>query len=126
MRTATYASADVRLIAPPPSTALRSLLRSRIGDLTWVAFVLVQVADGALTYIGVSTLGPHAEANPLLAWCIAAAGVGLALFGAKAFALGCGTLLHVQCMHRCLAALTTLYAGAAVWGWIVVLWPVTF
>ncbi len=99
---------------------------SRVGDAVWVAFVVAQAADGVLTYVGVYTFGPSIEANPLLAWCMAAGGAGLALVGAKALALGCGTLLHVQGMHRSIVLLTTVYAGAAIWRWVTVLWPGLF
>jgi hypothetical protein len=96
---------------------------ARAGNMTWIAFVIAQVSDGALTYVGISTFGPGIEANPLLAWLIAVSGLGSAILGAKAFALGCGTLLHLQGMHRALAALTAVYAGFAVCQWIAVLWP---
>ena len=97
-----------------------------MGDAAWIAFVVAQFADLVLTYIGIRTFGPAIEANPLMAWCIAGAGLGLALVGAKAMALGCGTLLHLQGMHRSIALLTTFYAGAAVWRWVLLLWPGLF
>jgi hypothetical protein len=105
------------------TTGIRSVPLTRSGNVTWIAFVLAQVSDGALTYVGISTFGPGIEANPLLAWLIAATGLGSAILSAKAFALGCGTLLHLQGMHRSLAALTAVYAGVAVCQWIAVLWP---
>jgi hypothetical protein len=101
----------------------RPIPSTRGGNVTWIAFVLAQVSDGALTYVGISTFGPSIEANPLLAWLIAATGLGSAILGAKAFALGCGTLLHLQGLHRSLAVLTAVYAGVAVGQWIAVLWP---
>jgi hypothetical protein len=101
----------------------RAIPSTRGGNVTWIAFVLAQVSDGALTYVGISMFGPSIEANPLLGWLIAATGMGSAILGAKAFALGCGTLLHLQGMHRSLAALTAVYAGVAVCQWIAVLWP---
>ena len=99
---------------------------SLTGDAIWVAFVAAQAADGVLTYVGVYTFGPSIEANPLLAWCIASGGAGLALVAAKMLALGCGTLLHIQGMHRSIVLLTTVYAGAAIWRWVTVLWPGLF
>jgi hypothetical protein len=84
----------------------------------------VQVADGALTYVGLATLGTHVEANPLLAWCIAASGVTVPIVGAKAFALACGALLHLQAMHGVVAVLTAFYVAAALWPWTIVLWPI--
>ena len=105
------------------STPPRTGQASRFGLVVWLAFVLAQVADGVLTYIGVGRFGIGVEANPLIASYIAVGGAGVALFGAKAFALGCGTVLHLQAMHRSLAAITALYFGAAVCGWASVLWP---
>jgi hypothetical protein len=109
-----------------PSSSTASATPSRIGDAAWVAFVLAQFADLVLTYVGITAFGPGIEANPLMAWCMAGAGVGLALVGFKVLALGCGTLLHVQGMHRSIAVLTTFYVGAAVWRWILLLWPGLF
>jgi hypothetical protein len=105
------------------SAGPRAIPSTRAGNVTWIAFVLAQVSDGALTYVGISTFGPSIEANPLLAWLIVATGLGSAILGAKAFALGCGTLLHLQGLHRSLAVLTAVYAGVAVGQWIAVLWP---
>jgi hypothetical protein len=96
----------------------------RFGDLAWIVFVSAQAADGVLTYVGIATLGTHVEANPLLAWCIAAVGVGAPLLGAKVFALACGALLHLQAMHGVLALLTAVYIAVAVWPWTIVLWPI--
>ena len=110
----------------PGSTATRARTYSRLGDAAWIAFVVAQFADLVLTYVGVSTFGPAIEANPVMAWCMAGLGVGLALVGAKLVALGCGTLLHIQGMHRSIVLLTTFYAGAAVWRWVALLWPRLF
>ena len=41
------------------------------GDLSVVVFLLAQVSDGVLTYIGVSTYGLGIEGNPLIAWLMA-------------------------------------------------------
>src|SRR4029450_2043320 len=67
----------------------RAIPSTRGGNVTWIAFVLAQVSDGALTYVGISTFGPSIEANPLLAWLIAATGLGSATARAKECALGC-------------------------------------
>ncbi len=122
MRIAILASENATL-ARVRRSVVNSTVRSWVGNVTWIAFVLAQASDGALTYVGVRSFGPSIEANPLLAWFIASAGLGSAIVSAKAFALVCGTLLHLQGMHLALAVLTTVYAGAAVWGWITILWP---
>jgi hypothetical protein len=123
MRIATLPSANATLARLLRLVTANPTLRSWAGNVTWIAFVLAQASDGALTYVGVRTFGPSIEANPLLAWFIASAGLGSAILSAKGFALVCGTLLHLQGMHLALAVLTTVYAGAAVWGWITILWP---
>lgn len=89
----------------------------------WLAFVLVQVADGSLTYLGIKTFGTVIEANPLLSWYIAAVGTTLAIIGAKAFALACGALLHLRAMHRSMALLTVVYLALSVGPWSIILFP---
>ena len=66
------------------SAGPRTIPSTRAGNVTWIAFHAAQVSDGALTYVGISTFGPSIEANPLLAWLIAATGLGSAILGAKA------------------------------------------
>jgi hypothetical protein len=92
------------------------------GDLVWLAFVVAQVADGSLTYIGVKIHGPTVEANPLLVWYMTASGTTLAIVGAKLFALLCGALLHLRAMHRVIAILTGLYLGLSIGPWTIFLW----
>jgi nitrate reductase gamma subunit len=98
-------------------------MRSWFGDAVLLAFLLAQVADGALTYVGVTTFGTHIEANPLVAWYIAACGAGLALLGAKTVAAACAAALHIRAMHRTLGLLTIVYLAMAVWPWTQMLWP---
>jgi hypothetical protein len=83
-----------------------------------ILFVLLQVADGVLTYAAVDRFGPQAEGNPLLATWIIVAGAMPALFGAKLVACACGGVLYVAGVHRVLAGLSTLYLFAAVLPWI--------
>ena len=91
--------------------------RSRFGDAVIVLFLLAQAADGVMTYVGVTTLGVHLEANPLLAALMAAFGQGTALTGAKLLASGLGISLHLIGTHRILAVLTGIYFLAAVLPW---------
>jgi len=85
----------------------------------WIVttFLAAQLLDGALTYVGVVT-GTATERNPLLAWYIAAFGIGPALTGAKLFAGGCAASLHLAGAHRSLAALTASYLLLAVAPWV--------
>jgi uncharacterized membrane protein len=91
--------------------------RSRFGDAVIVLFLLAQAADGVMTYVGVTTLGVHLEANPLLATLMALLGQGAAVAAAKVLASGLGISLHLLGVHRVLAILTGVYFIAAVLPW---------
>lgn len=90
------------------------------GDFILVAFLLAQVLDGALTYVGVSG-GAAIELNPLLVWYFGAFGIGPTLAGAKVFAGACAVGLHLARAHLILATLTILYLSAAVVPWAAIL-----
>jgi hypothetical protein len=92
--------------------------------LVFVVFIVLQVADGLITYAAVSIFGGAAEANPLLLTWIHLAGAGPALFGAKLLACGCGAVLYTLGIRRTLAGLTSLYLLAAIGPWLVVLWGI--
>jgi hypothetical protein len=70
-----------------------------------------------MTYVGVSTLGVHLEANPLLASLMNVLGQGAAVAAAKVLASGLGISLHLIGVHRVLAVLTGVYFLAAVLPW---------
>ena len=91
--------------------------RSRFGDAVIVLFLLAQAADGVMTYVGVTTLGVHLEANPLLASLMDLFGHGTAVAGAKIVASGLGISLHRIGVHRVLAVLTGVYLVAAILPW---------
>ena len=86
-------------------------------EILWLVFVLVQVLDGAMSYIGVSLHGPAIEANPLVAWYLNAFGPAVGFTAAKLFAITCGAVLYVTARHRWVAALTLLYLVVAVGPW---------
>lgn len=86
-----------------------------------VLFFTAQVMDGVLTYLGVVRFGPGVEANPLLAWMMAACGTGAALAAAKATAVGFGAMLHLLQVHVVVAALTAIYLAAAIGPWLTLL-----
>lgn len=91
--------------------------RSYFGDGVLLLFLLAQLADGAMTYLGVHVFGLEIEANPIVSWYIAAFGVGVALLAAKLLAATCAMTLHLTARHRTVGVLTILYLGAAVWPW---------
>jgi hypothetical protein len=74
---------------------------ARFGDVVVIAFLI--------------------EANPLLAWLMAALGCGGGVAAAKVVAGGFGIALHLIAVHRVLAALAVFYLAVAVVPWIGVL-----
>lgn len=83
-----------------------------------VVFIVLQAADGLLTYAAVERFGTIAEGNPILATWIALTGSAAALIGAKAMACLCGAVLYVTGVHHVLAGLSLLYFFAAVVPWL--------
>jgi arginine exporter protein ArgO len=90
-------------------------------QLVFAAFLLAQILDGVLTYVGVSVFGVAAEGNPILAWLMTKYGEAFALASAKVVAALCGVALYVLAVDRLLAALTLVYVGAAIIPWTLVL-----
>ena len=101
-----------------PLLSNRGLSRAQ---LVWLAFVAVQALDGVLSYVGVSLHGPEIEANPLVAWYLAALGPAAGFTAAKLFAVMCGVVLYVTAHHRLVAILTLLYLAFAVVPWFALL-----
>ena len=83
-----------------------------------VVFIVLQAADGLLTYAAVERFGTTAEGNPLLATWIMLTGPEPALIGAKTMACLCGGLLYAAGVHHVLAGLSVLYLFAAVVPWL--------
>lgn len=83
-------------------------------------FTAAQIADGLLTYWGVTTLGIHVEGNELLAASMHAIGPFRALVFAKVVACLCGYILYRTASYRPLAVMAGLYIGVAVTPWLMV------
>ena len=83
-----------------------------------LVFVVLQAADGLLTYLAVERFGVGAEGNPILATWILLTGSGPALIGAKLLACGCGGVLYAAGGHQALAGLSALYLVAAIMPWL--------
>jgi hypothetical protein len=83
-------------------------------------FAAIQVADGALTAIGIARFGLGAEGNPLLVLGAGVLSAGVTIVLAKAFAISCATLLHARAHHLTLALLTVFYVAGAIvpWAWV--------
>lgn len=93
----------------------------REATVVFVIFVLAQVLDGVLTYVGVRMLGVGVEANVILAGWMELVGAPGALLGAKLLACGCGYVLYCTAWHRPLAATAGLCLGVAVIPWMAIL-----
>ena len=94
-----------------------SISPSAFGNAVIVLFLLAQAADGVMTYVGVTTMGLHIEANPLLATLMATMGQGAAVMLAKVLAGVLGSSLHMVGVHRIIAVLTAIYMVGAVVPW---------
>jgi hypothetical protein len=93
-----------------------------LAEAIWIAFVVVQALDGAMTFIGMQAFGIHIEANPLIAWYVSMLGPALALCAVKLFAVACGIALYLTAQHKAIAALALAYLLAAVGPWTHLLW----
>jgi hypothetical protein len=109
-------------MAFPQASAPVRVPRSRFGDIVFLLFAIVQIADGWMTYQGIRVYGPGIEANPLIVWYASAFGTAAALTGAKTVAVMCGVILHLLARHVAIAFLTITYVIAALWPWTRLLW----
>ena len=94
--------------------------------VVFAIFVLTQVLDGVLTYVGVRVLGVEVEANVILAGWMALIGAPGALLGAKLLACGCGYILYSTASYRPLAATAGLCLGVAVIPWMAIVAELVF
>ena len=94
------------------------------GDLAVVVFLLAQVSDGVLTYIGVATYGLAIEGNPLIAWLMEVMGEGPGLATAKVTAGIFGMALHIAGVHKAVATLAGFYVVVAICPWVTILYLV--
>ena len=93
----------------------------RIGRLTLALFVVLQVADGLMTFSAVRIFGTAAEGNPILETWIQLAGPGAALLGAKGIACGGAVVLYALGRQRILMALTGVLLAYGVLPWLALL-----
>jgi Na+/melibiose symporter-like transporter len=84
-------------------------------------FVILQVADGLITFGAVRLFGPAAEGNFVLQTWIQLLGPGATLLAAKTMACAGAALLYFTGRNRTLIALTTLLASVGVGPWLVLL-----
>ena len=84
-------------------------------------FVIMQLADGLMTFGAVRVFGPGAEANPVLQTWMHLLGPGVTLLTAKTVACAGAVLLYCCGRERTLILLTSLVVSLGVAPWLVVL-----
>ena len=84
-------------------------------------FIVLQAADGLITFGAVRVFGPAAEGNPVLQTWIQLLGPGVTLLTAKAIACAGAALLYSAGRERTLVALTTLLLLLGVGPWLALL-----
>jgi hypothetical protein len=95
--------------------------RPVFGDIALIVFLLAQVLDGVLTYMGVTLHGPQMEGNPVISWLMARMGEGPGLATAKVTASFFGIVLHLSAVHKAVALLAAFYVTVAIIPWTVIL-----
>ena len=84
-------------------------------------FIVLQIADGLITFSAVRMFGPAAEGNPVLQTWIQLLGPGITLLTFKTIACAGAALLYVVGRDRTLIALTTLLVSLGVGPWLALL-----
>ena len=84
-------------------------------------FVILQIADGLITFGAVRVFGVVAEGNPVLQTWMQLSGPGVTLLAAKTLACAAAGLLYFAGRPRTLMALTTLVLWLAVGPWLALL-----
>jgi hypothetical protein len=107
--------------ARPAGKRCESGRRVRPLRLLLAIFVVLQVADGLITFGVVSAFGPAAEGNPLLQTWMELIGPGATLLTAKTTACAGAVLLYCAGREKTLLALTTLLVTLAIQPWLTVL-----
>jgi hypothetical protein len=86
-----------------------------------LVFLVAQLLDGTLTYLGVQTFGIASEGNPILVGLMESFGHGPALVAAKVVASVLGIALHLARVHMAVALLAGFYLTVAVVPWTALL-----
>jgi hypothetical protein len=96
--------------------------RATFGNLSIVLFLLMQAADGVLSYVGIKFYGVEVEGNPLAAQLMAYAGHGLGLVMMKIGASVAGIGLHLFEIDKPVFFLAVFYFLVAVSPWAFLLY----
>ncbi len=93
----------------------------RFSRLVLTIFVILQIADGLITFGAVRVFGPVAEGNPVLQTWMHLLGPGVTLLTAKSVACAGAVLLYSTGRDRTLIVLTTLLVCLGVGPWLALL-----
>ena len=93
----------------------------RIARTILAVFIVLQLADGLITFSAVQIFGPAAEGNPLLAAWIGSAGAVTPLVMAKGASCMFALFLYGAGRFKTLGALTAITLFCAVGPWLNVL-----
>lgn len=93
----------------------------RVSRLVLTIFVILQIADGLITFGAVRMFGPVAEGNPVLQTWMHLLGPGVTLLTAKSVACAGAALLYNTGRDRTLIVLTTLLVCLGVGPWLALL-----
>jgi hypothetical protein len=93
----------------------------RIARTILAVFIVLQLADGLITFAAVQIFGPGAEGNPLLAAWIGVAGAATPLVMAKGASCAFALFLYSAGRFRTLGVLTAITLLCAVGPWLTVL-----
>jgi hypothetical protein len=93
----------------------------RIARTILAVFIVLQLADGLITFAAVQLFGPAAEGNPLLVTWIALAGPAVTLVMAKGVSCALAVVLYSAGRFKTLGALTVVMLVCAIGPWLSVL-----
>ena len=91
----------------------------------FVVALLMQAADGWMTYVGVMRMGHEAEANDLVVAVMHAIGIGEAVIAVKLFGVLCIIMVYAHKHERSadvLALLSAVYYVRCILPWVVALY----
>jgi hypothetical protein len=93
----------------------------RIARAVLAVFIVLQLADGLITFAAVQIFGPAAEGNPILVAWIAVVGPAVTLVLAKGVSCALAVLLYSAGRFKTLSALTAVMLVGAIGPWLSVL-----
>ena len=79
-------------------------------NVLFVLFLVTQLLDGVLTYVGIRSWGKGIEGNPIIVEVVSLCGLGIGVVLVKLGAVIAGTIVYWSYAKNPLLVLTTLFA----------------